>query len=1095
MTVQPMMMPPKAIPNEAMQNKAMQNKAEQNKVMPLNTAQQGLWLGHTLNENKALFNTAECIAFEGRVDSKQLVFAIEQAVKESECLYCHFVEGEDQTPYIHPAQCEVPITTHVLTSKIIDIDEEREEVKAWAQHDIALPLDLSHGLPCRFTILHGATNDYLYNCVHHIALDGFGTTLMFQRIAEIYTARIAEKVVSPNPFGAFDAVLDEDMKRVTSGTYAKAKNFWLETLETYPQPSSYSDKVAPITADFYRTSAGINATVWKSLTTICEANKLTWADVFLAVLCAHLKQQTGDNAIMLGMMVMNRLGSKSLTVPSMQMNIVPLVMTFDPQDDLISSAKKIAQHKKTMRRFQHYRYEDLRRDLHRIGGEQRLFGALVNIMPFDHPLHYGNLAAQTLNLSAGPVEDITIELHSKTEGLPSIDFDANPDVYSWEQLSTLQNGLLTLIAQWVTEPSLTVDSLLDRQHADARLSALIKGTDATQLPSIHGQVIERINEQALLYPNNVAIEQQTPAGLQQTTYQQLISLSQQAAWALKQQGVQRGDRVAVAMSRSVQQVIAQLAVMHCGAVYVPLDPEQPMERQQSIVKQANIQTLITEAEYQHALTPLAIPTMLLAGHLLSDGLHYEPMQYEPMQYKSMHCEPVLADDVAYVMFTSGSTGEPKGVEISHGALNHFSAAGATTYGITTEDRVLQFAPFNFDASIEEVFVTLTQGATLILRTDAMLESMPAFVDAIEQADITVLDLPTAFWNEWVVSLHAGVASIPTTLQHVIIGGEAVYPEQLAQWQTAVAQAIPVRTISLFNTYGPTESTVVATSCDLQAQSSYTTALPIGLPLPGVNALILDHANQPANIGELVLLGPTLAQGYIGLTHPAFTTMLIGEAPCRAYRTGDRVTFLDGQIVYLGRIDNEFKISGYRIQPGEVESHLLALNTVTEASVQGVVYPNGIRRLIAFIAVPENVELDVKDIKQQLSEHLPPAMIPTDYRFFNTLPKTTSNKVDRKALLASYDNVSTEVALATETEQRVSTIWQQILGVSGLHSQANFFELGGQSLQTIQIVNRLAAEFGVTVKVSDVFDHPVLSEFCQYLDVMQVQSEDEVEMVW
>ncbi|WP_245903478.1 amino acid adenylation domain-containing protein [Photobacterium indicum] len=1085
MTAQSTMMP-----NEALQNKATLSKARSNRLIPLNTAQQGLWLGHTLNDNKALFNTAECIAFEGRVDSDQLVLAIEQAVKESECLYCHFAEGEDQTPYMQAAQCVVPIATHVLTTKMVDLDAEREAVKEWAQHDIAQPLDLSHGLPCRFTILHGATNDYLYNCVHHIALDGFGTTLMFQRIAEIYTARTARKDVSPNPFGAFDAVLEEDAKRVSSGAYVKAKQFWLETLEAYPQPSSYSDKVAPITADFHRTSSGINATVWESLTAICEANKLTWADVFLAVLCAHLKQQTGNNAIMLGMMVMNRLGSKSLTVPSMQMNIVPLVMTFEPQDDLLSSAKKIAQHKKAMRRFQHYRYEDLRRNLQRIGGEQRLFGALVNIMPFDHPLRYGNLSAQTLNLSAGPVEDITIELHSKTEGLPSIDFDANPSAYSVEQLSSLQSGLLTLIAQWVTEPTLTVDNLLDRQYADARLATLITGADMAPLPSTSGQVIERINEQALRYPNNVAIEQQSSAGLQQVTYQQLIMLSKQAACVLKQKGVQRGDRVAVAMSRSVQQVIAQLAVMYSGAVYVPLDPEQPMDRQQSIVKQVNIQMLITEAEYQHAMVPLAIPTMLLAGHLRGDGLQYEPMHYESMHYGS-----VLASEVAYVMFTSGSTGEPKGVEISHGALNHFAAAGATTYGITAEDRVLQFAPFNFDASIEEVFVTLTQGATLVLRTDVMLESMPAFVDAIELAGITVLDLPTAFWNEWVVSLHAGVASIPTTLQHVIIGGEAVYPEQLAQWQTAVAQATPARTISLFNTYGPTESTVVATSCDLQAQSSYTKALPIGLPLPGVNALILDHANQPANIGELVLLGPTLAQGYIGLMHPAFATMLIGEKPCRAYRTGDRVTFLDGQIVYLGRIDNEFKISGYRVQPGEVEAHLLALNAVSEASVQGVVYPNGVRRLIAFIAVPENVELDVKQIKQQLSEHLPPAMIPTDYRFFETLPKTASNKVDRKGLLASYDNVSTEVALATETEQRVSTIWQQILGVSGLHSQANFFELGGQSLQTIQIVNRLAAEFGVTVKVSDVFDHPVLSEFCQYLDEMQVQSEDEVEMVW
>ena len=1052
---------------------------------PLNTAQHGLWLGHTLNDNKALFNTAECIAFEGKVDSKQLTLAIQQAVKESECLYCHFVSDDEQIPYMQPAQCDVSVTTEEL--EVSDMTE-REVVKVWAKVDIAKPLDLTAGLPCRFTILRGATNDYLYNCVHHIALDGFGTTLMFQRIAEIYTARVAGQVVSENPFGSFDAVLAEDARRVTSGAYEKAKQFWLDTLADHPQPSSYSDKVAPITADFHRTSSNVEAGVWQALNECCEANKLTWADAFLAALCAHLKQQTGDNAVMLGMMVMNRLGSKSLTVPSMQMNIVPLVMAFEPEDDFITSARKIAQHKKAMRRFQHYRYEDLRRDLHRVGGEQRLFGTLVNIMPFDHPLHYGDLAAQTLNLSAGPVEDITIELHSKTEGLPNIDFDANPAVYSPEQLISLQDGLLTLLAQWVAEPTLKVAELLDRQYAEARKAALITGDWAENeaIAQTSGQtsqsttpVIELINDQALMQPNTVAIEQNTVAGVQQVTYQQLMVQVKQAACVLTQRGVQRGDRVAVAMSRSIQQILTQLAVMQCGAVYVPLDPEQPLERQQSIVTQADIRTLITEAEFQHALAPLAIPTVLLAGHLRGEGLHEEQ---------------VVGDDVAYVMFTSGSTGEPKGVEISHGALSHFAAASAATYGINADDRLLQFAPFNFDASIEEVFATLTQGATLVLRTDAMLESMPAFVEAIEQAGISVLDLPTAFWNEWVVSLQAGVATVPSSLQRVIIGGEAVYPEQLAQWQAAVAQAVPARTISLFNTYGPTETTVVATSSELSSQSSDTNALPIGLPLPGVSALILDHANQPSETGELVLLGPTLAQGYIGLSHPAFTTMLIGETPCRAYRTGDRVTFRDGQIVYLGRIDNEFKISGYRIQPAEVESHLLALDAVKEACVQGVVYPNGIRRLIAFIATTDS-SLDAIHIKQLLSEHLPPAMIPTDYRFFDILPKTVSNKVDRKGLLASYDNDNNEVSLATETEQRVSAIWQQILGVSGLHSQANFFELGGQSLQTIQIVNRLAAEFGVTVKVSDVFDNPVLSTFCQYLDEMQEQSEDEVEMVW
>ena len=213
---------------------------------------------------------------------------------------------------------------------------------------------------------------------------------------------------------------------------------------------------------------------------------------------------------------------------------------------------------------------------------------------------------------------------------------------------------------------------------------------------------------------------------------------------------------------------------------------------------------------------------------------------------------------------------------------------------------------------------------------------------------------------------------------------------------------------------------------------------------------------------------------------------------RVYRTGDRVRLVDGQLVYLGRLDNEFKISGYRIQPGEVEARMLALPGIDEACVLGLELDAGVRRLVAFFASPRD---DVRAIKRELSAVLPAAMVPTDYRHFDVLPRTGSNKIDRKRLQQAYVQGTSERVLNDETQRRVSAIWQQILGVSGIQPDDNFFELGGQSLQTIQIVNRLGAEFGTAVKVSDVFDHPQLADFCSFLDSRLQQREELVEMVW
>lgn len=1033
-------------------------------MRPLGNAQQGLWYGYLLNEDRAMFNTAECIAFAGKVQAPLLIAAVRQAVGECEALAGRYVvDGE--AVFFEP--CELPLD--VARLDVPAFADAEAWVRDWAMADIRQPFDLERELACRFVLLQAAGQDFLYSCVHHIALDGYGTNLLYQRIAELYSAAVRGEPAPACGFGRYADVLAEDATRDAQGRTAAARGYWLETFSRLPAPVSFSERSAPISATFVRHGARFPASLWQALNATAQAHGVGWADLLLAGLSAQLRQVSGSDAQVFGLIVMNRIGSAAFNVPCMQMNIAPLCLETDAGADLVASARSIAKLRRGSRKHQHYRYEALRRDLGRVGGEQRLFGPLVNIMPFDRPLAYGELPARTLNLSAGPVEDLTLEVQVGADGIPQLDYDANPACYSAAHLRALQEELFELLGRWLAEPEAPRDRLLEAWMGDYRFRQRLNAPPAEQAQlSEVPSVLAAIRSHAERQPERIALCQ----GERRLNYAALLARAEEIAAALAEQGVRPGERVGVMLARSPEAILALLGVLLAGAVYVPLDAEQPAERQKLICATAQLARVITEAAYRHRLADSYTGPIQLLGQLASHERRHAPRSGEA---------------AAYLMFTSGSTGAPKGVEISHRALDHFSAAARLRYGVTADDRILQFAPFNFDASIEEVFVSLGAGATLVLRTDALLQSIHTFVDGIEAQAISIVDLPTAFWNEWVVALRSGQARIPAGLKTLIIGGEAVFPEQLAAWQRVAGPQL-----RLINTYGPTEATVVASSCDLQQVDASAACLPIGQPLATVQALVLERGDRPAAEGELVLCGPQLANGYLNSDSAAFARLRIGAQEEMVYRTGDRVRHVDGQLVYLGRLDNEFKISGYRIQPGEVEARLLALDGVDEAYVLGLELGGGLRRLVAFVAGPCD---DLRAIRRELGQVLPAAMVPTDYRHYRALPRTGSNKLDRKRLQAEYLQGATTRALDDATQQRVSAIWQQILGVGGIQAQDNFFELGGQSLQTIQIVNRLAAEFGTAVKVSDVFDNPCLADFCRFLDSRLRQGQAQVELVW
>ncbi|MFJ3769130.1 amino acid adenylation domain-containing protein [Streptomyces sp. NPDC090082] len=452
------------------------------------------------------------------------------------------------------------------------------------------------------------------------------------------------------------------------------------------------------------------------------------------------------------------------------------------------------------------------------------------------------------------------------------------------------------------------------------------------------------------------------------TYAELAAAVRERAGELAARGAGPGRLVALHRPRGIDAIVGLLAVLETGAAYLPLDVQAPDARNEAILKDACGDLAPTPAEVARH------------GELVLGG-------------------PGAGEGAAYVIYTSGSTGTPNGVVVAHDSLAHFIAGATPAYGIGADDAVLQFSPLHFDASIQEIFTTLGAGGTLVLRTDDMLD-VSELLAGCARHGITYLDLPAAYWHELVYVLTTGSAVLPDALRTVMIYGEAALPERVAQWRALVGDRI-----RLLNGYGPTETTVVATMADLSRHDDGP--IPIGRPLPGVRAAVVD--------GELWLLGGGLTRGYLHrpeLNARRFTA-LDGE---RAYRTGDLVTIgEDRQILYHGRLDDEVKIGGQRIDPAAVDSVLAGHPGVREASVVAQQDGDGVKRLVAFVVTEGGT--GTEELRDWVRARMPAAAVPA-VSIVVALPRTSSGKINRKVLRTADPRLPVVHEEPTPVEDRV-----------------------------------------------------------------------------
>ncbi len=585
-------------------------------------------------------------------------------------------------------------------------------------------------------------------------------------------------------------------------------------------------------------------------------------------------------------------------------------------------------------------------------------------------------------------------------------------------------------------------------------------------------------EQARRAPEAVALESNSGT----LTYGELEARANRLAHHLRDRGVGAEVPVGLLVRRSPDLAVGALGILKAGGACVPLDPAYPPERLAFMLADTAAPVVVTQQELVRRLPPG--PAHRVCLDAAGTGLAHQPSERPP--------RVVSSDNLAYLFYTSGSTGRPKGVMLGHRGLVHNTLVAAQRYGLNPQDRVLQFCSISFGVSVEELFATWAAGATVVLRLEDIPLLGPTWADWLRGQEVSVLNLPTAYWQEWAQDLDTTGRTVPESIRLVVVGGDRALASALHQWVRvggACARWI--------NVFGSAEVSHLATVYEPAAWPSADDDAegdpPIGRPIPGATVHILDEAGEAVaagRAGELHVGGPGLARGYLnrpGLTAQRFVPDPFAAAPgSRLYRTGDLVRCLpDGNISFVGRQDRQVKIRGFRVERDEVESALRLHPQVAQALVVVQEDRPGHRDLVAYVTAAGTATLVTSELRQFLAARLPDYMVPVAFVALEAFPLTANGKVDVEGLPPPATTPSPPAPSAprprTPTERLVARVWAQVLGVDEVGLDDDFFDLGGHSLLATQVIARLRSALGWAIPLQAIFEAPTVAALAARLE--------------
>lgn len=1052
---------------------------------PLTAAAREIALAHHLDPDNPCFNTAECVELDGHVDVEALRDALRLAYTEHPTLRAEVARGGAGFSWRSVEPSRFLDRIEILPRVRIEASPEaaRKAVLGWCSEAAARPLDPATGRTVASALLDCGGRLWLYHCVHHLVADGFAVFEFLRRVGQLYGRLASGLRIVPEIRPGLDELAEQDRRDAPQAAADVAA--WTDRLTAEGTEEDYSlaQRSAPPSPAAHRTDLVIDADLQGLLAEAGRPSGDRWPTVVIAAAGSYLARALGRQSARFGVPQMNRAlpGGQRVTARAACTAVTVLPVRVAATGPAAEQLAEVRRQLAFSRRHGLARHEDLERWCSTAHG--RLFGAQINVIPFDAVVHFGQIAAPIHNVTAGPVPDLTVCVR----GLPgkghhlSLEVTGNPALYTREDVSRHACRLRRWLGQWARVAAGDGDTTRLDQALPEELEAL-RAFNRTRRPHRPRTLFSRFEEQSQRTPHRTAVIEGpvyaagSGFGGRRITYAELRETARAVAANLEAAGVRPGQTVALRTDRGLEQFGLLYGLMYAGAVYLPIDPSLPARRVADMLEDADGAFLIEGPGLPRLRFPAGTANGLvrLAGEQLLRG--FEGASALAAGHRSAPAgHTVEPRDRAYIQFTSGSTGRPKAVPITHEALDHRLRWQQHLMPLGPSDRVVHKTAISFDVHVWELYWPLQESAAVVIAAPEGHKDPEYLARLMTQAGATCLHFVPTMLSAFLASPAARrILSAHTHRPtYVVCSGEALTRDHVRGARELLG-TFPL------NLYGPTEATIDVTSWDTSADPE-AAVVPIGRPAWNTRCHVVDRAGHlcpPGIPGELCLSGTQIMEGYLNRpdADAAAFEMLrygTGETATKVYRTGDLAVWRqDGVLEYRGRLDHQVKIRGQRLELGEVESVLADAPGVGAAAV--LVHGSGGQQiLVAYLQGDgRDPEVLLDGARRHAEARLPAYMIPSLWDAVEDMPVTTNGKTDRRAL-ASRPVAPPESGGGPESllEERMCALFAEVLGLRSVGRDTDFFSAGGASLSALELCARIEEHLGDECSLAQVFAHP------------------------
>ena len=1077
------------------------------KLIPTIEPQLEIWVSCILGGPDAnrSYNESLSLHFHGPFDQISMIESVQEVIGRHEALRSVFSLDGNQICVFK----ELPI--QVYSEDISGFEEIRRQeiLAAFTQKDAYTEFDLLNGPLFRVAIFKLADEQfYLTLTAHHIICDGWSLGILLQDLGKIYSRKIQPQLPEIEQAPAFSQYATELRNFSQTPEYKSIEQYWTNKFaDGGPVIEIPNDKARPTNRTYksHREDFLLPTDLVLALKQTGIRAGCSFVTTILAAFEIFLHRKTNQEDIVLGLPAAGQSVSGYQGLFGHCVNLLPLRSTLKGELSFVQYLK--LRKPQILDDFDHQRFTlgsllkklPIKRDPARVP----LVPVVLNIdMGLDNGVHFENLRYQ---LIYNPREYETFEIFINATGNENsliLEWSYNTQLFSSDAINDMMKEFKFLLEQITDIPTKRIDdlSLIDNDTFKKLYQQSLHELEDSA--SVRPSLISLFSSAAEANPRQIALSYDNRS----INYKDLNEQSNQIAGLLTAKGISVGDIIGISSERSIEMIITLLAILKCGASYLPIDLQNPNERITQILDNANVRILLVPRSKINSVktNSLCIAVEQVFGESKAFSRHFPGV-------------PTTDHDLIYILHTSGSTGKPKGVCMGQGALVNLLLWQANQSTSKQGAKTLQFSPLTFDVSFQEIFATLTSGGQLCLISDDLRLDPIRLLDFINIQEINRIFLPFVALQSLTENSDM-INRFPASLEEVITAGEQlIITPQIIKFFSRIPKAV------LYNQYGPTEAHVVSQYKLSGDPALWPTLPPIGRPISNTGILILNKhlMPEPAGVtGEICICGDCVAEGYLNLPEITAQKFLTWQDPSgkkiRIYRTGDLARMhQDGNIEFLGRGDDQIKIRGYRVELGEIEAHLNREKDIKQAVVNKQEDSNGNLRLIAYLTIEhdldqrnllkaENVRhlnsaIRIADsekykelvarLKENLGKVLPDYMIPYEFAIVDKLPLTDTGKVDKKALpkITQFSNrhlPNDYISPRTAAETFIAKVWADILGIEKISINSDFFELGGYSLIAVKVMVAIENETGRRLPLSILFENPTIEKLARMITVSE-----------